>query len=71
MAAAYFASQLDKVTTCCLTDCQLIKHVEEEQSPARALASIDLIGVVTVVVVLGLGTPRVVQAIVGGTHNVA
>jgi hypothetical protein len=53
VAVAYFASQLDKVTTCCLTDCQLIKHVEEEQSPARALASIDLISVVTVVVVLG------------------
>jgi hypothetical protein len=65
----YYASQLDRSTTCCLTDCQLIRHLpKEEQRAAGAHASIN---VIVLDEVLCTGTRRVVQAIVEGAHDVA
>jgi hypothetical protein len=45
----YSSSQLDMATTCCLLD-RLPAHealAEEEEDPARALASVDVAGVVS------------------------
>jgi len=57
-----------------LTDCQLTTLAEEEEHLARTLACVDVAGVVTVAIadeVCRARTPRVVQAEVEGTRDVA
>jgi hypothetical protein len=74
-AAIYSALQLDRATTCYLTDCQLTRHLpRKKEDPTGALAGVDVAGVVAVTVpdeVCHSGAPRVVEAVVEIPRNIA
>ena len=46
----YSALRLESATPCCLTDCQLIKHLPRNDNPTRALAHVNVAGVVAVTI---------------------
>ena len=73
----YSASQLDRATTCCLTDCQLTRHLPRKKRIPLVLLLVsmsDVAGVVAVAVpdeVCHPKAPRVVEAVVESPLNVA
>ena len=42
VAAMYSASQLDRATTCCLTDCQLIRHLPRKNNVPPVLLLVSM-----------------------------